>query len=199
MGHAAPLPRMPHPLNERLQDLNRRVSAALIGPWSRALALLGAAAGVWLLAGGLQRWHAPLERLANDRAVAASGSPLAYGTAISSLASVTGAGGWRFVVRVDSLSAGDAERLCDTLEAMRRRDRIIWLDLSGTGPACAAGSAEAPADPADRMALRHQMVGARWALVNARDRTVYSGRSVPSAPQLDSLGAFFGVGREGTP
>jgi hypothetical protein len=176
----------------RLRAGFRHLSNAVMGRWFSAVMLACSAAALWLLSAGLRELREPVERIANNRAHDVAASPLAYRDSVPGLRGLTGTGGWRFVVRVDSVPSAEEPRLCETVAALQRVATVAWLDLSGSVPACVGGG-ESPAGAAEAEGLRHELHGARWALVDEHDRAVYSARTVPAAAELLALGELYRV------
>jgi hypothetical protein len=172
----------------------RRLAALWDGPGFNVAALAGTAVGVWLLASGLDRMQEPVQRIVSNRTVAAAGSPLDYHQPMPGHGALATAGGWRFLVRLDSVPRQEEARLCATLRATHTSGTVVWLDLSGDLPSCAAGSNGARLHSSgDPSLLREELRGTRWVLMDERDRAVYSGRAVPSAAELAAFGELFRV------
>ncbi|HEU0014455.1 MAG TPA: hypothetical protein VFQ45_12270 [Longimicrobium sp.] len=134
-----------------------------------------------------------MERLADARtrhfqalARQAAVSPLPYGALIPA-AGRPRPEGVHAVVRADAVARADEEALCVLARHTAASRDVAWVALSGRGPACAMVAAPVRPAGASADSLRRLAGAARWWIVGADGRALYSRREVPRPAELRRL------------
>src|SRR5215213_10466751 len=109
----------------------------------------------------------------------------------------------RLVVRADSAAGEPAARLCRLAEAeraIRSEVDVTWVALGADVAPCVARAAGPrlvrPGGPASDT-LRAQLRDARWVLVDARWRSLYSRRDAPEVEDVREVAALVAPGLAG--